>query len=125
MCESKIVKKVTFTGSTNVAKLLYSMAASTLKKWVVRFLLAYSCVNCLKSRISIEAGGNAPFIVFDDANIDEAVTAAIACKFRGGGQTCVCANRLYVHASVYDEFASKLAAQVSAFKVGNGVADGV
>ncbi|PBK71159.1 succinate semialdehyde dehydrogenase [Armillaria solidipes] len=107
MCESKIVKKVTFTGSTNVAKLLYSMAASTLKK------------------ISIEAGGNAPFIVFDDANIDEAVTAAIACKFRGGGQTCVCANRLYVHASVYDEFASKLAAQVSAFKVGNGVADGV
>jgi len=103
MCESKAVKKVTFTGSTPVAKLLAGMASSTLKK------------------ISLEAGGNAPFIVFDDANMDEAVAAAIICKFRGSGQTCVCANRIFVHSSVYAEFASRLAEKVSAFKVGNGL----
>ncbi|KIK67577.1 hypothetical protein GYMLUDRAFT_36313 [Collybiopsis luxurians FD-317 M1] len=103
MCESPIVKKVTFTGSTAVAKLLAGMAASTLKK------------------VSLEAGGNAPFIVFDDANMDEAVTNAIICKFRGSGQTCVCANRIYVHSSVYAEFASRLAEKVAAFKVGNGL----
>ncbi|KAJ3851739.1 Aldehyde/histidinol dehydrogenase [Lentinula lateritia] len=103
MCESPIVKKVTFTGSTPVAKLLAGMAASTLKK------------------VSLEAGGNAPFIVFDDANIDEAVAAAIVCKFRGSGQTCVCANRIYVHSTVYAEFASRLAEKVAAFKIGDGL----
>jgi len=106
MCESKLVRKVTFTGSTAVAKLLYTMSASTLKK------------------ISIEAGGNAPFIVFDDANIDEAVEAAVICKFRGSGQTCICANRIYVQSSVYADFASRLAEKVSAFKVGNGLEEG-
>ncbi|KAJ7468460.1 succinic semialdehyde dehydrogenase [Mycena latifolia] len=103
MCESKIVKKVSFTGSTHVAKLLAGMSASTLKK------------------VSLEAGGNAPFIVFDDADIDEAVAAAIICKFRGTGQTCVCANRIYVQSSVYAEFASRLAEKVAAFKIGNGL----
>ncbi|TFK72045.1 succinate-semialdehyde dehydrogenase [Pluteus cervinus] len=107
MCENVSVRKISFTGSTPVAKLLYGMAASTLKK------------------MSIEAGGNAPFIVFDDANIDEAVDAAILCKFRGSGQTCVCANRIFVHSSVYADFASKLAAKVALFKVGNGLEDGV
>lgn len=72
-------------------------------------------------RLSIEAGGNAPFIVFDDADIDAAVAGAIVCKFRGSGQTCVCANRIYVHSSVYADFASKLAEKVAAFKVGNGL----
>ncbi|KAL0573294.1 hypothetical protein V5O48_008657 [Marasmius crinis-equi] len=103
MCESRIVKKVTFTGSTPVAKLLAGMAAKTLKK------------------VSIEAGGNAPFIVFDDCNLDEAVAGAIACKFRGSGQTCICANRIFVHSSVYAEFASRLAEKVTAFKLGNGL----
>ncbi|KAI0307131.1 Aldehyde/histidinol dehydrogenase [Multifurca ochricompacta] len=107
MCESKTVKKVTFTGSTPVAKLLYKMAASTIKK------------------ISIEAGGNAPFIVFDDANIEQAVEGAILCKFRGTGQTCVCANRIYVQSNVYAEFASRLAERVAAFKVGNGLEEGI
>ncbi|KAK2465967.1 hypothetical protein APHAL10511_001608 [Amanita phalloides] len=107
MCENKMVKKVSFTGSTPVAKLLYGMASTTLKK------------------VSIEAGGNAPFIVFDDADVDEAVAAAIVCKFRGSGQTCVCANRIYVQSSVYAEFASRLAEKVAAFKVGNGLEDGI
>ncbi|KAF8806223.1 succinic semialdehyde dehydrogenase [Phlegmacium glaucopus] len=106
MCENKIVKKVSFTGSTPVAKLLYKMAAGTLKK------------------VSLEAGGNAPFIVFDDANIDEAVDSAIICKFRGSGQTCVCANRIYVHSSIYAEFACRLAEKVAKFKVGNGLEEG-
>ncbi|KAF8961072.1 succinate-semialdehyde dehydrogenase [Flammula alnicola] len=106
MCENKIVKKVSFTGSTPVAKLLYGLASSTLKK------------------VSLEAGGNAPFIVFDDANIDEAVEAAILCKFRGSGQTCVCANRIYVQSSIYADFASRLAERVSKFKLGNGLEEG-
>jgi len=103
MCSNPIVRKVSFTGSTPVAKTLYGLAASTMKK------------------VSIEAGGNAPFVVFDDADIDAAVTGAIACKFRGSGQTCVCANRIYVQSSVYADFASRLAEKVSAFKVGNGL----
>ncbi|KAI0072975.1 succinate-semialdehyde dehydrogenase [Panus rudis PR-1116 ss-1] len=103
MCSNPIVKKISFTGSTNVAKILYGYAASTLKK------------------ISIEAGGNAPFIVFNDADIDAAVEGAIACKFRGSGQTCVCANRIYVQSGIYAEFASRLAEKVAAFKVGNGL----
>ncbi|KAI0732824.1 succinic semialdehyde dehydrogenase [Fomitopsis betulina] len=103
MCENDQVKKVTFTGSTPVAKLLYGMAAKGLKK------------------VSIEAGGNAPFIVFDDADIPAAVEGAIASKFRGSGQTCVCANRIYVQDSVYADFASRLAEKVAAFKVGDGL----
>ncbi|KAI0355516.1 succinic semialdehyde dehydrogenase [Trametes cingulata] len=103
MCQNTAVKKVSFTGSTPVAKMLYGLAATTLKK------------------VSIEAGGNAPFIVFDDADIDAAVEGAIACKFRGTGQTCVCANRIYVQSSVYADFASRLAEKVAAFKVGNGL----
>ncbi|KAF5320905.1 hypothetical protein D9619_000721 [Psilocybe cf. subviscida] len=106
MCENKAVKKVSFTGSTPVAKLLYGLATSTLKK------------------VSIEAGGNAPFIVFDDANVDEAVEAAILCKFRGSGQTCVCANRIYVQSSIYAEFSARLAERVSKFKLGNGLEEG-
>ncbi|KAF8138775.1 Aldehyde/histidinol dehydrogenase [Boletus edulis] len=100
MCESKVVRKVSFTGSTPVAKSLYRMSASTLKK------------------MSIEAGGNSPFIVFDDADIEN---ASILCKFRGSGQTCVCANRIYVQSSVYADFASRLAEKVATFKVGNGL----
>ncbi|KAL5508451.1 hypothetical protein ACEPAH_6070 [Sanghuangporus vaninii] len=103
LCENTIVRKVTFTGSTAVAKLLYSMSASTMKK------------------ISFEAGGNSPFIVFDDADIDAAVEGAALCKYRASGQTCVCANRIYVHSSVYAEFASRLAAKVATFKVGSGL----
>ncbi|KAG7097428.1 hypothetical protein E1B28_004772 [Marasmius oreades] len=103
MCENKIVKKVSFTGSTPVAKLLAGMAATTLKK------------------VSIEAGGNAPFIVFDDCNLDEAIAGAVLCKFRGSGQTCVCANRIFVHSSIYAEFASRLAEKVASFKLGNGL----
>jgi len=103
LCENKIVKKVSFTGSTPVAKIIAGQAAGTLKK------------------VSIEAGGNAPFIVFDDADIDAAVDGAIAAKFRQSGQTCVCANRLYIQSGVYADFASKLAERVDKFKVGNGL----
>ncbi|KAF9651085.1 succinic semialdehyde dehydrogenase [Thelephora ganbajun] len=103
ICESKTIRKISFTGSTPVAKLLYGIASSTMKK------------------VSIEAGGNSPFIVFGDADIDDAVEGAVACKFRGSGQTCVCANRIYVHSSVYAEFASRLAEKVAAFKIGDGL----
>jgi len=102
ICENKTIKKISFTGSTPVAKLLYGMASTTMKK------------------VSIEAGGNSPFIVFGDANIDDAVEGAITCKFRGCGQTCISANRIYVHSSVYAEFASRLAEKVATFKVGDG-----
>lgn len=107
LCEHKDVRKISFTGSTPVGKLLMSQSASTLKK------------------LSFELGGNAPFIVFGDADLDKAVEGAIACKFRGSGQTCVCANRIYVHESVYAEFASKLASKVDKFKLGNGMEEGV
>ncbi|KAI6024450.1 Aldehyde/histidinol dehydrogenase [Pisolithus marmoratus] len=103
LCQNKIVKKFSFTGSTPVAKLLYGLASSTLKK------------------VSIEAGGNSPFIVFDDADVEKAVEGAIACKFRGSGQTCISANRIYVQSSVYADFASKLSEKVVAFRVGNGM----
>merc|ERR1712225_52246 len=83
------------------------------------------CENKDIKKLSFELGGNAPFIVFDDADIDQAVEGAIACKFRSSGQTCVCANRIYVHSSIYDEFASRLAEKVDAFKVGNGFAKGI
>lgn len=101
------VRKLTFTGSTEVGRVLMEQCASTVKK------------------VSMELGGNAPFIVFDDADLDAAVEGAIISKFRNAGQTCVCANRLYVQDSVYDAFAEKLAAAVAKFKVGNGVDDGV
>lgn len=99
---SPTVKKISFTGSTGVGKLLMSQSSSTLKK------------------LSFELGGNAPFIVFDDADLDLAVTGAIASKFRSSGQTCVCANRIFVQDKVYDEFATKFVAKVKEFKVGSG-----
>ncbi|WP_428334663.1 NAD-dependent succinate-semialdehyde dehydrogenase [Novosphingobium sp.] len=98
------VAKFTFTGSTAVGKLLAAQCATTVK------------------RVSLELGGNAPFIVFEDADVDAAVEGALASKFRNTGQTCVCANRLYVHDAVYDAFAQKLAARVSAYRIGNGLA---
>ncbi|WP_259782829.1 NAD-dependent succinate-semialdehyde dehydrogenase [Aestuariispira ectoiniformans] len=101
------VRKIGFTGSTAVGKLLMQQASGTVKK------------------VSLELGGNAPFIVFDDADLDKAVEGAIACKFRNAGQTCVCANRILVQDGVYDEFVKRLTEKVAAFKVGNGVEDGV
>ena len=98
------VRKLTFTGSTEVGKKLMQQSAGTLKK------------------LSLELGGNAPFIVFDDADLDAAVQGAIASKFRNTGQTCVCANRLLVQAGVYDEFARRLGDAVRALKVGDGLA---
>ena len=102
-----IVRKVTFTGSTPVGKQLMAECAQTVK------------------RTSMELGGNAPFIVFDDADLDAAVTGAIASKYRNAGQTCVCANRMLVQEGVYDEFAEKLSAAVSEFRLGDGTEDGV
>lgn len=107
MTSNDIVRKVTFTGSTEVGRLLMSQSAKSIKK------------------MGLELGGNAPFIVFDDADVDAAVEGAMICKFRNSGQTCVCANRIYVQAGVYDEFAAKLAEKMTALKVGNGVEDGV
>ncbi len=102
-----IVRKLTFTGSTQVGKKLMRDCAGTMK------------------RLSMELGGNAPFIVFDDADIDAAVEGAMACKYRNSGQTCVCANRMYVQAGVYDQFCRKLTTAVEGLKVGNGFDDGV
>ncbi|PID62069.1 MAG: succinate-semialdehyde dehydrogenase (NADP(+)) [Gammaproteobacteria bacterium] len=100
------IRKVSFTGSTEVGKELLKACADTVK------------------RTSMELGGNAPFIVFDDADLDAAVEGAIICKFRNAGQTCVCANRIYVQSGVYDEFARRLAARASDMKVGNGLEEG-
>ena len=94
-----IVRKLTFTGSTEVGKALMAQCADTVKK------------------VSLELGGNAPFIVFDDADLDEAVAGAILCKYRNAGQTCVCANRIYAQDGVYDAFAAKLAKAVAGLKV--------
>ena len=105
-CENPKVRKLTFTGSTEVGRILLRQAADQVMK------------------CSMELGGNAPFIVFDDADLDEAVKGAIACKYRNNGQTCVCANRLYVQAGVYDAFAEKLKAAVAKLKVGDGLEDG-
>ncbi|KAI9831127.1 MAG: hypothetical protein M1819_005215 [Sarea resinae] len=107
LCTSPTVKKVSFTGSTGIGKLLMKQSADTLKK------------------LSFELGGNAPFIVFDDADLDAAVAGAVASKFRSSGQTCVCANRLYVQKGIYDAFAEKLAEKVRAFKVGGGYGEGI
>jgi succinate-semialdehyde dehydrogenase/glutarate-semialdehyde dehydrogenase len=107
MTSSPIVRKLSFTGSTEVGKLLMQQCASTVKK------------------ISLELGGNAPFLVFDDADLDAAVEGAMISKFRNTGQTCVCANRILVQEGVYDVFAEKLAAAVKKLKVGPGLEDGV
>lgn len=101
------VRKLSFTGSTAVGKLLMKQSAETMK------------------RLSLELGGHAPFIVFDDAEIDEAVSGAIASKMRNMGQTCVCANRIYVQRGVYDEFAKRITREMAAMKVGDGMEDGV
>lgn len=107
MTSNATVRKVSFTGSTAVGKLLMQQCAGQVKK------------------VSMELGGNAPFIVFDDADIDQAVAGAMASKYRNSGQTCVCANRLLVHEGVFDEFASKLATAVAELQVGNGMDEGV
>jgi succinate-semialdehyde dehydrogenase/glutarate-semialdehyde dehydrogenase len=107
MTSNPIVRKLTFTGSTEVGKLLIEQCAATVK------------------RTSMELGGNAPFIVFDDADLDEAVKGAIICKFRNAGQTCVCANRILVQEGVYDAFADKLMVAMADLKIGNGADDGV
>ncbi|MFZ5739998.1 MAG: NAD-dependent succinate-semialdehyde dehydrogenase [Pseudomonadota bacterium] len=106
-CEHPAVRFVGFTGSTEVGKILYKQSAVGVKK------------------LGLELGGNAPFIVFDDADIDAAVEGAMVSKYRNMGQTCVCANRLYVQDGVYDAFVEKLAAKVKAMKVGNGTEQGV
>ncbi|MAY87069.1 NAD-dependent succinate-semialdehyde dehydrogenase [Arenibacterium halophilum] len=106
-CENPKVRKLTFTGSTEVGRILLKQAADQVMK------------------CSMELGGNAPFIVFDDADLDAAVEGAMICKFRNNGQTCVCANRIYVQAGVYDEFAKKLTAAVNKLNVGDGLTPGV
>ena len=107
LCASDVVRHISFTGSTEVGRILMAQSAPTVKK------------------MSLELGGNAPFIVFEDADIDSAVEGAFASKYRNAGQTCVCSNRLYVQEAVYDEFVTKFAAKVRTAKVGNGFEDGV
>jgi len=107
ICASDLVRHLSFTGSTEVGRILMAQSAPTVKK------------------LSLELGGNAPFIVFDDADIDSAVEGALASKYRNAGQTCVCANRFYVQAGVYDAFVAKFAARVKTMKVGNGFEEGV
>jgi len=106
-CENPVVKKITFTGSTSIGKQLSAKAMGQMK------------------RISMELGGNAPLIIFDDADMDRAVEGALASKFRNAGQTCVCANRIYVQSGIYDAFAERFAKRVAEMKVGDGMADGV
>ena len=107
LTENPIVKKISFTGSTEVGKVLLKQSASTVKK------------------VSMELGGHAPFVVFEDANIDEAVTGAMQSKFRNSGQTCICANRIFVHEKVYDKFLDKFTQEVNKIKVGNGLEEGI
>ncbi len=106
-CSSDIVRHISFTGSTEVGRILMAQSAPSIKK------------------LALELGGNAPFIVFDDADIDSAVEGAMASKYRNAGQTCVCANRIYVQDAVYDEFVQKFTAKVKTLKVGNGFDEGV
>ncbi|MDZ4135180.1 MAG: aldehyde dehydrogenase family protein, partial [Paracoccaceae bacterium] len=106
-CENPAVRKLTFTGSTEVGRILLRQAADRVMK------------------CSMELGGNAPFIVFDDADLDAAVTGAMASKFRNNGQTCVCANRIYVQAGVYDDFAARLVAALAKTQVGDGLTNAV
>ena len=107
ICASDVVRHLSFTGSTEVGRILIKQCADTVKK------------------LSLELGGNAPFIVFDDADIDSAVEGALASKYRNAGQTCVCANRFYVQEGAYEQFVAKFTAKVKAMKVGNGFEDGV
>jgi succinate-semialdehyde dehydrogenase/glutarate-semialdehyde dehydrogenase len=107
LCANPKVSKITFTGSTRVGQILMRQCSDGIKK------------------MSLELGGNAPFIVFDDADLDAAIEGAMIAKYRNNGQTCVCANRIYVQAGVYDAFAEKLAEATKALKVGNGTEDGV
>ena len=107
LCASDVVRHLSFTGSTEVGRILIRQCAPTVKK------------------LSLELGGNAPFIVFDDADLDAAVEGALVSKYRNAGQTCVCANRLYVQASVYERFVDKLTAKVAEMRVGNGFEPGV
>jgi succinate-semialdehyde dehydrogenase/glutarate-semialdehyde dehydrogenase len=107
LCASDIVRHLSFTGSTEVGRILMRQCAPTIKK------------------LSLELGGNAPFIVFDDADLDSAVDGAMVSKYRNAGQTCVCANRLYVQEGVYDEFVAKLAVKAGGIKVGSGFEPGV
>ena len=106
LCTNPKVKKISFTGSTGVGKLLMKLSSDTVK------------------RLSLELGGNAPFVVFADADIDQAVTAAMASKFRNAGQTCVCADRFLVHSSVHDKFVEKLVDRVGELKIGPGMEAG-
>jgi len=107
LCTNPKVRKLTFTGSTEVGRILMRQCAHDIKK------------------LSLELGGNAPFLVFDDANLDQAVEGALIAKYRNSGQTCVCANRILVEAGVYDRFAEKFAAEAAKLKVGDGLEDGV
>jgi succinate-semialdehyde dehydrogenase/glutarate-semialdehyde dehydrogenase len=107
ICDSPIVRKLSFTGSTPVGRILMQQSSPTLKK------------------LSLELGGNAPFIAFDDADLDAAVDGALASKYRNAGQTCVCTNRFYAHAKIYDEFVDKLAAKAAQLRVGSGFESGV
>lgn len=107
LTENPIVRKLSFTGSTDVGKTLLKQCAQTVKK------------------VSMELGGNAPFIIFEDADLDKAVAGVMASKFRNTGQTCVCANRIFVHDKIYDDFSQRLAIMVSQQKVGNGLEQGV
>lgn len=107
LCASDVVRHISFTGSTEVGRILMAQSAPTVKK------------------LSLELGGNAPFLVFDDADVDSAVEGAIASKYRNAGQTCVCANRIYVQDGVYDEFVRKFSERVQGLKVGNGFEEGV
>lgn len=102
LCTSEVVRKISFTGSTRVGKLLAEQSSTSLKK------------------LGLELGGNAPFIVFDDADLDLAVEGTIGSKFKSSGQTCVCSNRIYVQKSIYPEFMHRLKAKVSKFQLGNG-----
>lgn len=111
-----LIRKISFTGSTRVGKLLAKNSVDTLKKMSLEL---GGCVPSHKIWRSL-MDSNAPFIVFDDADVDLAVAGCAANKFRGTGQTCVCANRIYVHESLYDEFAKKLVNVVSRFKLGHG-----
>ncbi|RJX64961.1 NAD-dependent succinate-semialdehyde dehydrogenase [Vibrio sinensis] len=106
LCRHPLVRKVSFTGSTPVGKLILRQAADTVKK------------------VSMELGGNAPFIVFDDADLDKAVQGALISKYRNAGQTCVCTNRLYIHDAIYDEFMARFTQVVSDLKIGDGLEDG-
>ena len=106
ICTNPKVKKISFTGSTRVGKILLKQSAESIKK------------------VSLELGGNAPFIVFDDADVDQAVAGCVDSKFRNAGQTCICTNRIFVQEGVYDEFVSKLSPKIKNLKLGSGLDDG-